>query len=105
MFVWMAKVRRRVWRAHRHPRRRRRADQPADERTRAKFIVFGLLAGAAFTAIVGTLGATFVWENGAHHAIFKLLGLATGDLPKARRRPTSRRRPGSSTRRFRSART
>ena len=31
-------------------------------RTRAKFIVFGLLAGAAFTATVGTLGANFVWE-------------------------------------------
>jgi len=52
------------------------------ERHRAKFIVFGLLAGAAFTAIVGTLGATFVWENGAHQAIFKLLGLATGDIPE-----------------------
>ncbi|MEO8311073.1 MAG: TRAP transporter small permease [Caldimonas sp.] len=52
------------------------------DRHRAKFIVFGLLAGATFTAIVGTLGATFVWENGAHWAIFKLLGLATGDLPE-----------------------
>lgn len=31
------------------------------ERNRAKFIVFGLLAGAAFTGIVGTLGAKFVW--------------------------------------------
>jgi C4-dicarboxylate transporter DctQ subunit len=29
---------------------------------RNKFIVFGLLAGAAFTAIVGTLGAKFVYE-------------------------------------------
>ena len=48
----------------------------------AGFVVFGLLAGAAFTAIVGTLGATFVWENGAHQAIFKLLGLGTGDLPE-----------------------
>ncbi|WP_394781018.1 TRAP transporter small permease [Undibacterium sp.] len=28
---------------------------------RNKFIVFGLLAGALFTAIVGTLGAKFVW--------------------------------------------
>ena len=32
------------------------------ERRRAKFIVFGLLAGALFTGIVGTLGATFVWD-------------------------------------------
>lgn len=28
---------------------------------RNKFIVFGLLAGALFTAVVGTLGAKFVW--------------------------------------------
>lgn len=27
-----------------------------------KFVIFGLLAGALFTAIVGTLGASFVWE-------------------------------------------
>lgn len=47
---------------------------------RSKFIIFGLLSGAAFTGIVGTLGATFVWENGAHYAIFKFLGLNTGDL-------------------------
>ncbi|RSZ56450.1 TRAP transporter small permease [Massilia atriviolacea] len=29
---------------------------------RNKFIVFGLMAGALFTAIVGTLGANFVWH-------------------------------------------
>jgi C4-dicarboxylate transporter DctQ subunit len=29
---------------------------------RNKFVIFGLLAGAAFTATVGTLGAQFVWE-------------------------------------------
>ena len=49
---------------------------------RSRFIIFGLLAGALFTGIVGTLGATFVWENGAHYATFKLLGLSTGDLPE-----------------------
>jgi C4-dicarboxylate transporter, DctQ subunit len=53
-----------------------------DGRNRAKFVVFGLLAGATFTGIIGTLGATFVWENGAHYAFFKLLGLNTGDLPE-----------------------
>ena len=53
-----------------------------NERSRRKFIIFGLLAGATFTGIVGTLGATFVWENGAHYALFKLLGLATGELPE-----------------------
>lgn len=49
-------------------------------RTRAKFIVFGLLAGALFTAVVGTLGATFVWENGAHYRVFKTLGMDTSEL-------------------------
>ena len=28
------------------------------------YVLFGLLAGAVFTGIVGTLGATFVWEIG-----------------------------------------
>ncbi len=31
-------------------------------RTRKFYVLFGLLAGALFTAIVGTLGATFVWD-------------------------------------------
>lgn len=47
-----------------------------DEQMRGKFIVFGLLAGAFFTATVATLGAHFVWENGAHYAIFNLFGIA-----------------------------
>ena len=50
------------------------------DRMRAKFIIFGLLAGALFTGIVGTLGARFVWENGAHYSIFKALGLALDGL-------------------------
>jgi C4-dicarboxylate transporter DctQ subunit len=50
------------------------------ENTRAKFVIFGLLAGALFTGIIGTLGATFVWENGAHHAIYKALGLDMAGL-------------------------
>ena len=32
------------------------------DRYRARFIVFGLLAGALFTGVVGTLGAELVWE-------------------------------------------
>ncbi|HJU50086.1 MAG TPA: TRAP transporter small permease [Pseudogulbenkiania sp.] len=32
------------------------------DKNRAKFIVFGLLAGALFTGVVGSLGANFVWE-------------------------------------------
>ena len=51
-----------------------------DDRMRGKFIVFGLLAGATFTGIVATLGAHFVWENGAHYAFFKFLGMEMGDL-------------------------
>jgi C4-dicarboxylate transporter, DctQ subunit len=31
-------------------------------RTRKSYVLFGLLAGALFTSIVGTLGATFTWD-------------------------------------------
>lgn len=44
---------------------------------RFKFIIFGLLAGALFTGIVATLGAHFVWENGAHYGIFNAFGWGT----------------------------
>jgi C4-dicarboxylate transporter, DctQ subunit len=50
-----------------------------DDGMRGKFIVFGLLAGALFTGTVAALGANFVWENGAHYAIFKFFGIDTGD--------------------------
>ena len=53
-----------------------------DEKMRKKFIVFGLLAGATFTGIVGTLGAYFVWENGAHYAFLTLTGMPVGDIPQ-----------------------
>lgn len=33
-----------------------------NERNRAKFIAFGLIAGAFFTGLVGTLGSRFVWH-------------------------------------------
>jgi C4-dicarboxylate transporter DctQ subunit len=46
---------------------------------RRKAIIFGLLSGATFTGIVATLGAHFVWENGAHYAIFQFFGISTGD--------------------------
>jgi C4-dicarboxylate transporter DctQ subunit len=49
---------------------------------RGRFIVFGLLAGALFTGIVGTLGARFVWENGMHYAVFTALGFNVGDVPE-----------------------
>ncbi len=49
---------------------------------RAKFVVFGLLAGALFTGIVGTLGLRFVWENGMHYFVYSLMGIAPTDLPE-----------------------
>ncbi|MEX8497066.1 TRAP transporter small permease [Leptothrix ochracea] len=45
------------------------------ERRKAKFVLFGLLAGALFTGLIGTLGGHFVWENGLHYASFHALGL------------------------------
>lgn len=53
-----------------------------DKPVRGKFIVFGLLAGATFTAIVTVLGGNFIWENGMHYALFHALGLDTGSLPE-----------------------
>ncbi|MBK9572806.1 MAG: TRAP transporter small permease [Rhodoferax sp.] len=49
---------------------------------RAKFIVFGLGAGALFTGVVAILGARFVWENGAHYFFFKLMGLSVDGIPE-----------------------
>jgi C4-dicarboxylate transporter DctQ subunit len=49
---------------------------------RARFIVFGLLAGALFTGIICALGASFVWDNGLHYAALHFFGLNTGDLPE-----------------------
>ncbi|PWW47789.1 TRAP transporter small permease [Melaminivora alkalimesophila] len=48
--------------------------------TRGKFIIFGMAAGALFTGVVTVMGATFVWDNGAHYAIFNFLGLNVEDL-------------------------
>ena len=53
-----------------------RLNQP----TRSKFIIFGLLAGALFTGVVAVLGASFVWDNGAHYGILHPLGLASEEL-------------------------
>jgi len=52
------------------------------DRARSKFIFLGLFAGALFTAIVGTLGARFVWENGLHHAVFAALGRDVSGVPQ-----------------------
>ncbi len=52
-----------------------------NEKRRGKFIVFGLSAGAFFTAIVAALATYFVWENGAHHAWAQLLGFSVEGIP------------------------
>jgi C4-dicarboxylate transporter DctQ subunit len=49
---------------------------------RSKFVILGLCAGALFTAIVATLGARFVWENGAHHFFYNLMGMSITDIPE-----------------------
>jgi C4-dicarboxylate transporter DctQ subunit len=49
-------------------------------KNRAKFVIFGLLAGATFTAIVATLGFEFIWENGMHYAVYNLFGWNDGKL-------------------------
>ena len=38
-------------------------------------VLIGLLSGVLFTAIIGTLGARFVWENGMHYAVYNKFGL------------------------------
>lgn len=47
---------------------------------RGRFVMFGLLSGAAFTGIVALLGGHFVWENGAHYAFLHAAGMDTPDL-------------------------
>ncbi|NEX60852.1 TRAP transporter small permease [Noviherbaspirillum galbum] len=45
-------------------------------------VMVALLCGILFTGVIGTLGLTFIWENGMHYALFHLLGVPTGDLPE-----------------------
>lgn len=40
---------------------------------RSKFIIFGLLSGALFTGIVGTLGANFVWGIAQHDSVSEVM--------------------------------
>lgn len=50
------------------------------DKNRGRFIIFGLLAGALFTGIISVLGGFFVWENGAHYAIYEWLGKDVSDM-------------------------
>lgn len=55
--------------------------------SKAKWLIlFGLLSGAIFTGIVSTLGASFVWDNGFHYALYHALGVPLGEVPEG---PTS----------------
>jgi C4-dicarboxylate transporter DctQ subunit len=47
------------------------------DQKRRGFVLFGLLSGAVFTAIVAVLGVSFVWENGAHYAFMNAMGQAS----------------------------
>jgi C4-dicarboxylate transporter DctQ subunit len=56
------------------------------DKTRAKFVVIGLLGGALFTGIIGTLGFKFVWEVGLRYAVASAFGFDWPDLTEG---PTS----------------
>ncbi len=56
------------------------------DKTRAKFVVIGLLGGALFTGIIGTLGAKFVWEVGLRYTVANTFGF---DWPNLTSGPTS----------------
>ncbi|WP_208023429.1 TRAP transporter small permease [Duganella alba] len=45
-------------------------------------VLLAIGCGMLFTGIVGTLGLTFVWENGMHHAVYTLLGWDASDVPE-----------------------
>jgi len=47
---------------------------------RAKFVVIGLLGGALFTGIIGSLGWKFVWEVGMRFAVASTFGFDWPDL-------------------------
>jgi C4-dicarboxylate transporter DctQ subunit len=51
---------------------------PTEWRHRATYVA--LACGMLFTGIIGTLGLTFVWENGMHYAIFNKLGMDISQL-------------------------
>jgi C4-dicarboxylate transporter DctQ subunit len=50
------------------------------DRVRAKFVIIGLLGGALFTGIIGTLGLRFVWEVGLRYFVASTFSLDLPDL-------------------------
>ena len=51
-----------------------------DPGKRRFFVLFGLLAGALFTGAIATMGAGFVWHNGADFAFHHAMGMDTSEL-------------------------
>lgn len=47
---------------------------------RTTSVLIGIAGGVLFTGIIGTLGASFVWENGMHYAVFNKLGMDVTEL-------------------------
>ncbi|MFA9216012.1 MAG: TRAP transporter small permease [Sphingomonadaceae bacterium] len=49
---------------------------------RRNTVLLALFCGMLFTGIVGTLGLSFVWDNGMHYALYTLLGRDASDVPE-----------------------
>jgi C4-dicarboxylate transporter DctQ subunit len=47
----------------------------------------GLLGGAVFTLVVGTMGAVLVWDDGLKYALFHALGRDVGELSEGATTP------------------
>jgi C4-dicarboxylate transporter DctQ subunit len=45
-------------------------------------VYVALFGGMFFTAVIGTLGLHFIWENGMHYALYHAVGWDTGDTPE-----------------------
>lgn len=50
------------------------------ETWRVKCVLLGISGGVLFTGIIGALGASFVWENGMHYAVYNKLGMDVAEL-------------------------
>ena len=49
--------------------------------------IFGLFGGVVFTAVIGTMGAVLVWDDGMHYAWLARLGRNVGDLSEGATTP------------------
>lgn len=46
---------------------------------RVKCVLLGIFGGALFTGIIGSLGFSFIWENGMHYAVYNTFSLPMPD--------------------------